>query len=724
MNDSGILPNGEAKAFNGPRVWPGSPNPLGVTWDGSGVNFALFSAHAEKVELCLFEDDGVTETARIPLPEYTHEVWHCYLPDARPGQLYGYRVHGPYEPLAGHRFNPNKLLLDPYAKALVGDLEWDDALFGYQVGHPDEDLSFDERDSAPFLPKCQVVDPAFTWGRPMDFRPWHESVIYEMHVRGYTKLHPEVPEEFRGTFEGLATQPVINHLKHLGITAIELLPIHAFLQDRHLIERGLSNYWGYNSIGYFAPHPAYLGPRQHLSSFKSFVQKMHDAGIEVILDVVYNHTAEGSHLGPTLSFRGIDNYSYYYLMGNEPRFYNDFTGTGNALELRHPKVLSMVMDSLRYWVQTMGVDGFRFDLATTLARVEGPYHEHASFLDAVAQDPVLGGVKLIAEPWDTGLGGYQVGHFPPGWAEWNDQYRDAMRKFWKGDEGQLFFFAECFSASADIFNRRGRRTWASVNFITAHDGFTLGDLVSYNEKHNDANGEEGRDGSDNNNSWNCGAEGETEDPGILALRRRQMRNLLATLIFSQGMPMLLAGDEFGHSQKGNNNVYCQDNEISWLDWHDLDEAGRTQIAFVSRLLDLRHKHIVFHRNRFFHGEIIPGTEVKDVVWMRPDGREMGDENWDDPHARALAIRLSGEAGIVHLTETGEQEPDDTFLLLVNADHEAVDFVLPNGDAGVWEALVDTTAEDGGAESGPFPPGTVLQTGARSLRLLRLVLESG
>ncbi|GAB6057907.1 glycogen debranching protein GlgX [Desulfonatronum parangueonense] len=708
---------------NGPRVWPGSPIPLGATWDGSGVNFALFSAHAEKVELCLFESDGITESARISMPEYTDEVWHCYLPDARPGQLYGYRVHGPYKPLEGHRFNHNKLLLDPYAKILVGSLKWNDALFGYTVGHKDEDLSFDKRDSAPFMPKCQVVDPAFTWGKPMASRPWHESVIYELHVAGYTMRHPDVPEEFRGTFEGLAARPIIDHLTQLGITAIELLPIHAFLQDRHLVDRGLSNYWGYNSLGYFAPHPSYLRPKHELSSFKSFVQIMHDAGIEVILDVVYNHTAEGNHLGPTLSFRGIDNYSYYYLMNDEPRYYNDFTGTGNTLELRHPKVLSMVMDSLRYWVQIMGVDGFRFDLATTLARVEGPYNEHSSFLDAVAQDPVLGQVKLIAEPWDTGLGGYQVGNFPPGWAEWNDQYRDTMRRFWKGDEGQLPAFADRISASADIFNRRGRRTWTSVNFITAHDGFTLHDLVSYNHKHNEKNGENNRDGSDNNNSWNCGVEGPTNDPEILALRRRQMRNFLATLILSQGLPMLTAGDEFARTQLGNNNAYCQDNELSWIDWNGIDESGKLQIAFVSRLLNLRHEHIVFHRNRFFQGEIIPGTAVKDVIWLRPDGREMSTDDWSNHHARALALRLSGEAGLVHLSERGEQEPDDTFLLLVNASHEREIFQLSKGDLGAWEPLVDTINEDGRPENGPHLPGARIIVGGRSLQLLRLVLDA-
>ena len=712
-----------AEGSNGVRVWPGSSTPLGATWDGSGVNFALFSAHAEKVELCLFDPDGVTESARITMPEYTHEVWHCYLPDIRPGQLYGYRVHGPYDPQAGHRFNANKLLLDPYARKLVGDLKWDDALFGYTVGHPDEDLSFDKRDSAPFMPKCQVVDQAFTWGRSKEFRPWHETVIYEMHVRGYTMLHPEVPEELRGTFQGLVAQPVIDYLKHLGVTAIELLPVHAFLQDRHLIERGLSNYWGYNTIGFFAPNQSYLRSRNELSSFKSFVQNMHDAGIEVILDVVYNHTAEGNHLGPTLSFRGIDNQSYYYLMGDQKRFYNDFTGTGNAMEFRHPKVLCMIMDSLRYWVQVMGVDGFRFDLATTLARVEGPYDEHASFLDAVAQDPVLGQVKLIAEPWDTGLGGYQLGNFPSGWAEWNDQYRDSMRKFWKGDAEQLASFAGRFSASADIFNRRGRRTWASVNFITAHDGFTLHDLVSYNEKHNEANGEDSRDGSDNNNSWNCGVEGKTDDQDILALRRRQMRNFLATLLLSQGMPMLLAGDEFAHSQNGNNNVYCQDSEISWLDWEGITEQSQAQIDFVRRLVKLRHNHIVFHRDRFFYGKVIPGTDVKDVIWLHPSGREMIPEDWQKSTARSLGIRLSGEAGMVHLTQTGEQEADDTFLLLVNAAHEDVVFVLPDEEVGAWYPLVDTVAEDGRPESDSLPGGTDRLVSGRSLQLLRLAAQA-
>ncbi len=701
------------------RVWPGHPLSLGATWDGSGTNFALFSSHAEKVELCLFDSDGRRETARIELPEYTHEVWHAYLPDIRPGQLYGYRVHGPYEPEAGHRFNPNKLLIDPYAKALLGKLRWDDALFGYTLGHEDADLSFDTRDSAPFIPKCAVIDPAFTWGRRPEPRLWHETVLYELHVRGFTMRHPTVPEGARGTFAGLASADIVAYLRDLGVTAIELLPIHAFVHDRHLVDRGLKNYWGYNTIGFFAPQPAYLG-QGGLGDFKAFVQHMHDDGIEVILDVVYNHTAEGNHLGPTLSLRGIDNRSYYYLMEGAERYYNDFTGTGNALELRHRHVLSMVMDSLRYWVQEMGVDGFRFDLATTLARVQGDYSEHAGFLDAVAQDPVLSKVKLIAEPWDTGPGGYQVGQFPPGWAEWNDRYRDTVRKFWKGDDGQLPELASRFSGSADIFDRRGRRTWASVNFVTAHDGFTLRDLVSYNEKHNEANKEDNRDGSDSNNSWNCGAEGPTRDRTIEDLRWRQMRNLLSTLLLSQGVPMLLAGDEFGRTQGGNNNAYCQDSDISWLDWAGIGAEGEALIEFTRRLIGLRRRHIVFHRNRFFHGETIPGTDVKDVVWLRPDGEEMAEADWGDGSAKALGVRLSGEAGLMHLTSRGEQEPDDTFVILMNASHEAVPFCLPRGDRRTsWEVLVDTADAAGKGTGTRHPAGAELTVPPRSFHLLVL-----
>jgi glycogen operon protein len=704
--------------MHSPRVWPGRPYPLGATWDGSGTNFALFSAHAEKVELCLFDEAGEKETARVVLPEYTHEIWHGYLPDVRPGQRYGYRVYGPYEPKAGHRFNAHKLLIDPYAKALAGEIHWHNALFGYRFGDEKADLSFDERDSAPYLPKCVVIDPAFTWGRERPApRPWHESVIYEMHVRGFTMRHADLPREERGTFAALSAAPVVEYLKALGVTAVELMPVHAFVHDRHLVERGLRNYWGYNTLGFFAPHPRYLA-KPGTSEVKTFVQRMHDAGIEVILDVVYNHTAEGNQLGPTLSFRGIDNRTYYYL-AQDPRYYNDFTGTGNALELRHPYVLRMVTDSLRYWVQEMRVDGFRFDLATTLARVEGKYEEHASFLDAVAQDPVLAGVRLIAEPWDTGPDGYRLGNFPPGWAEWNDQYRDTVRRFWKGEPGQLGTFASRLSGSADIFRRRGRRTWASINFVTAHDGFTLHDLVSYDAKHNEANGEGNRDGTDANYSWNCGAEGETNDEAVLALRRRQMRNLLATLLLSQGVPMLLAGDALARSQGGNNNAYCQDNETSWLDW-SVDPAAERQLEFTRRLIALRAAHIVFHRSRHFQGTLIPGTEVKDVTWLRPDGSEMSEADWKNPAASAMGLLLSGEAGLLHLTETGEQEPDDTFCLLFNAAPEAIAFTLPSANGGRWRSVIDTADEQGFVAERELTHGERVVLTARSLQLLRLV----
>ncbi len=698
------------------RVWPGRPVPAGATWDGSGTNFALFSAHAEKVELCLFDEDGRREVARVPLPEYTHEVWHGYFPDIRPGQLYGYRVYGPYAPDEGHRFNPHKLLIDPCAKALVGELRWDDALFGYRIGDPDEDLSFDTRDSAPYLPKCQVIDPAFTWGRRPSPTPWEDTVVYEMHVRGFTARHPEVPSRSRGTFAALSSAPVVDYLKNLGITAVELMPVHAFIHDRHLVDQGLRNYWGYNSVGYFALHPEYLG-RGNPADFKAFVQAMHDAGIEVILDVVYNHTAEGNHLGPTLSFRGIDNASYYHLVPDDLRYYNDVTGTGNALELRHRDVLRMVMDSLRYWVREMGVDGFRFDLATTLARVDGEFNEHSGFLDAVAQDPTLSSVKLIAEPWDTGPGGYQLGNFPPGWSEWNDEYRKTVRRFWRGDAGTLPDLASRFSGSADIFDRRGRRAWASVNYVTAHDGFTLEDLVSYNEKYNEANKEDNRDGAEENNSWNCGVEGPTDDEEILRLRRRQKRNFLTTLLLSQGIPMLLAGDELGRTQRGNNNAYCQDNEMSWLNWED---AARNEefVDFVRRLIAFRKRHVVFRRSRFFHGEGIPGTEVRDVIWYRTDGEEMASEDWEDPQARALGIRISGEAGQTHRTELGEAEPDDTFLILLNTAPEAVRFTIP-GKPGefVWRPELDTAQENGMGAWGPYEPGDEVPVTGRSLVLL-------
>ncbi len=669
------------------RVWPGRSYPLGATWDGSGTNFALFSAHAERVDLVLFDDDGSREIATISLPEYTHEIWHGYLPDIRPGQLYGYRVYGPYKPEEGHRFNHHKLVLDPYAKELSGALRWHDAQFGYVVGGEGEDLSFDTRDNAAYMPKCRVIDPAFTWSEePPPRTSPDQSIIYELHVRGYTRLHPDVFAPARGTFGGLANPSVVAYLRDLGVTAIELLPVHAFVQDRILVEKGLRNYWGYNSIGFFAPEPLYLG-KDGLRDFKTFVQVMHDNGIEVLLDVVYNHTAEGNHLGPTLCFRGIDNRSYYYLSEENFRYYNDFTGTGNALELRHPQVLRMVTDSLRYWVEEMHVDGFRFDLATTLARVHGEFDQDAGFLDAIAQDPVLSATKLIAEPWDTGPGGYRLGEFPPNWAEWNDRYRDTVRRFWKGDHGQLGEFASRLSGSSDIYDNRGRRPWASINFVTAHDGFTLRDLVSYNEKHNEANQEGNRDGADDNQSWNLGVEGETNDPTILDDRRRQARNFLFTLLLSQGVPMLPAGDEFRRTQGGNNNAYCQDNETSWIDWTGVEYEEL--VSFTRRLIALRKNHIVFRRSRFFHGEKIPGTETKDVTWIRLDGKEMTTDDWVNGNSRVLGVLLSGEAGARFLTERGQPEPDDTFLMLFNPLQENVLWRLPGERVAPWRVVIDT-----------------------------------
>ncbi|MBA2483055.1 MAG: glycogen debranching protein GlgX [Nitrosomonas sp.] len=699
------------------RVWPGTPYPLGATWDGAGTNFALFSAHAERVELCLFDSDGKRELERVTLPEYTHEIWHGYLPDVRAGQLYGYRVYGPYDPNNGHRFNHHKLLLDPYAKNLHGTFNWQDALFGYVVGDEQEDLSFDMRDSAPYMPRCQVIDPAFSWGsNQQPQRPWHETIVYEMHVRGFTMQHPAVPDKLRGTFGGLSSPEVITYLQDLGITAVELLPVHAFLQDRHLIDQGLRNYWGYNSIGFFALHPEYLG--NGINEFKTWVHLLHDAGIEVILDVVYNHTAEGNHLGPTLSMRGIDNKSYYYLMDGNARYYNDFTGTGNALELRHPYVLRMVTDSLRYWVEEMSVDGFRFDLATTLARVNGEFDEHASFLDSAAQDPILSSVKLIAEPWDTGNSGYQVGRFPPGWSEWNDRYRDTVRRYWRGDGGHLPEMASRLAGSSDIYDRRGRRPWASINFITAHDGFTLHDLVSYNEKHNEANQEGNKDGNNNNYSSNFGVEGPTDDLEIIRLREQQKRNLLATLLLSQGVPMLLAGDEFGNTQHGNNNVYCQDDETAWLNWPAIDDSGMALQDFTKKLIQLRHKHIVFHRHRFFHGKEIPGTNTKDIVWLRPDGEEMQQEDWEMGAAKSLALLISGEAGQYHLTERGEMEPDDTFLLILNASDETIQYVFPEISNLPLQTRVIDTALNAPEEDVEQQVKSSYSANPRSLVLLR------
>ena len=599
------------------RVREGLPYPLGATWDGLGVNFAIFSANATKVELCLFDLEGRNELERIELPEYTDEVWHGYLPDARPGTTYGYRVYGPYDPKEGHRFNPNKLLLDPYARQLVGDLVWNPALFGYTIGSPDADLSFDKRDSARFMPKCRVVESAFTWGRVRRPQiPWERTIVYETHLRGFTMQHPAVPRELRGTFSGLMQHEVIEYIRTLGVTAVELLPIHAFVDDSYLIDKGLRNYWGYNSIGFFAPQPRYLAT-PFVNEVKEMVSHLHDAGIEVILDVVYNHTAEGNELGPTLSFKGIDNASYYRLAPDKRYYIND-TGTGNTVNLSHSRVLQMVTDSLRYWAQEVQIDGFRFDLATILGREPHGFEEDGRFLDTCRQDPALSQVKLIAEPWDCGPGGYQVGRFSPGWAEWNDRYRDTVRGYWKGEEGKLPELASRLTASADIFNKRGRRPWASVNFITAHDGFTLNDLVSYNEKHNDANGEENRDGHTDNRSWNHGVEGPSDDAAVSELRERQKRNFLATLLLSQGTPMMLAGDEFGRTQQGNNNAYCQDNDISWVDWR-IDEGGEALIRFVERLNRLRREYAVLRQSRFVSAEWNDDLGIKASTWLTPAG---------------------------------------------------------------------------------------------------------
>ncbi len=679
------------KTIDTSRIEEGSPYPRGATYTGRGINFAIFSAHATKIEVCLFDEEGKQEIGRVALPEYTDEVWHGFLPDLKPGTRYGYRAHGPYEPAQGHRFNPNKLLLDPYAKAHVGEVVWCDEIFGYTVGHPEGDLSFDERDSAPFVPKCVVVDSTFEWKQPLGVRvPWDRTVFYETHVRGFTKKHPSVPANQRGTFAGLAQDDVIQHIKTLGVTSVELLPIHTFLNQPFLTEKGLTNYWGYDTIGFFAADPRYFA-EPNIDEFKSMVDRFHDAGLEVILDVVYNHTPEGNEMGPTLSFKGIDNASYYRLMPDDKRYYINDTGTGNTLNLSHPRVLQMVTDSLRYWIAEMHVDGFRFDLATILAREAHGFDEGGGFLDSCRQDPLLSSVKLIAEPWDIGPGGYQVGGFPPGWAEWNDRFRDDVRDFWKGEEGTASALAQRLTASGDKFNHRGRRPWASVNFITAHDGFCLADLVSYNEKSNAANGEDNRDGHSHNRSWNCGVEGPTEDAEILALRARQQRNLLATLLLSQGTPMLLAGDEFGRTQHGNNNAYCQDNEISWMDWAGIDDAGKALTHFVQKLLSLRKRLPVLRRNRFLTGAWNEELGVKDVTWLTPSGGEMQPENWDDPRTMCFGVLVDGRAQTSGIVRRGS---DATVLLIFNAYHDAVDFAFPKCDEGMaWKRLIDTADSD-------------------------------
>jgi isoamylase len=704
------------------RVWPGRPYPLGATWDGSGTNFALYSEHATRVELCLFDSaDSEMESHRIPLGEQTDMVWHAYLPDALPGQVYGYRVDGPYKPAEGHRFNSHKVLLDPYAKATARETRWGDEMWGYRLGDPQADLSFDERDNARFAPLAAVLDDAFTWG---DDRaphiPWNKTLIYEMHVKGFTKLHPEVPEKIRGTYAGVSSDAAIRYLKNLGITAVELLPAHEFVDDRQLVDRGLVNYWGYNTLGFFAPERRYASVAaagDMVREFKTMVRNLHSAGIEVILDVVYNHTAEGSQLGPTLSFRGIDNASYYRLSPEDPRYYMDFTGCGNTFHMRNQRVLQLIMDSLRYWITHMHVDGFRFDLASTLARQLHEVDKLGAFFDIIHQDPIISQVKLIAEPWDLGAGGYQVGNFPVLWSEWNGKYRDCIRRFWKGDGGVVSEFATRFCGSSDLYEWSSRRPHASINFVTAHDGFTLHDLVSYDHKHNEANGENNRDGTDNNLSWNCGAEGESDDPKIRALREKKKRSFLATLILSQGAPMLLAGDEIGHTQHGNNNAYCQDNEISWLHW-DLTDDQESLLKFVRGVTALFDEEPVFHRRRFFHGQAIQGEEAPEIAWLDPTGVEMSKEAWNTADVRCLGVQLFG--GNIDVDEHGEAILGDTMLLLFNADHaNTIPFLLPPpGDGNPWELVFDTSevsSERGKAvgKSYPLQPCSMVVLQSRS-----------
>jgi isoamylase len=697
------------------RMWPGSPYPLGATWDGEGVNFAIFSEHATAVELCLFDSPGASESSTtISLPESTDDVWHVYLPDVRPGTYYGYRVHGPYEPRLGHRFNPAKLLIDPYAKAVSGAIRWSDELFGYTIGHPDRDLSRDDRDSAGSLPKCVVVDPAFTWGDDRSPRtPWNRTVIYECHVRGMTKLHPLVPEKLRGTYLGLASDPVIDHLTNLGVTAVELMPVHQFLPERDLVDKGLTNYWGYNSIGFLAPHVGYAtaGSGEQVSEFKSMVKTLHRAGLEVILDVVYNHTAEGSHLGPTLSLRGIDNATYYRLTPDDPRYMMDFTGTGNSLNLVHSRTMGLIMDSLRYWVTDMHVDGFRFDLAPVLVR--GYEHGASSaFFEVVQQDPILSTVKLIAEPWDVGPDGYQLGRFPQGWSEWNGRYRDTVRSFWRGDGGVVPEMASRISGSSDIFAPSRRPTYASVNFITCHDGFTLTDLVSYEHRHNEANGEENKDGTFANYSCNWGEEGETESARILRLRGRIKRNMLATVMFSQGVRMILAGDEFGRSQKGNNNAYCQDNEISWLDWN-VGERELEMFQFTRELIAIMQTNPVLRRRHFFSGHSGLAMGEPDVVWIRGDGDEMTEDDWKGDTGSTLAMLMPGRSGD-EVDARGRAVGGEALLWLLNGAGTPRSYTLPTMPRpGLWEQLFST------ARPGRRPvQSTVINLAGHSTILLR------
>jgi glycogen operon protein len=714
------------------KVMPGTPYPLGATWDGKGTNFALFSENATGVRLCLFDSETQAEI-QIPIHEVTAHVWHCYVPDVGPGQQYGYRVEGPYDPENGHRFNSSKLLIDPYAKALSGQVDWSAPMFGYKMtGEEDADLERDDQENAWGVPNGVVIDNSFDWGDDkLPKTPLHRSIIYELHVKGFTEQHPDVPEEFRGTYAGLGHTAAIEHLKKLGVTAVELLPVHAFLDDKHLVDRDLHNYWGYNTVNFFAPDARYAccgDTGEQVSEFKQMVKALHAAGIEVILDVVYNHTAEGNHLGPTLSFRGIDNQSYYRLVEDDARYYMDYTGTGNTLNARHPQVLQLIMDSLRYWVLEMHVDGFRFDLASALARELHDVDRLSSFFDVIHQDPVLSQVKLIAEPWDVGEGGYQVGNFPVLWAEWNGRYRDAVRGFWRGDERGAAEIGYRLTGSSDLYQTDGRRPYASINFVVAHDGFTLADLVAYEEKHNLANGEDNNDGANDNLSRNYGVEGPTDDPKILAVRAQQQRNMMATLLLSQGVPMICGGDEIGRTQLGNNNAYCQDNPISWLDWN-LDEQDQSLLEFTRRLTELRHAHPSLRRPKFFQGRRIRGSDVRDLTWLRPDGELMTDEEWEQPWIRTLGMQLAG--GVLDVVdERGEPVVDDTLLLLLNAHDETVPFTLPlvparrssNGDSEVdidtgWRTLIDTADPALNADAPAHEAGSAYELRGRSLALL-------
>ncbi|UUR96052.1 glycogen debranching protein GlgX [Mycolicibacterium smegmatis] len=702
----------------GLEIWRGKAYPLGATYDGSGTNFALFSEVAERVELCLFDDDGdggLRET-RITLPEVDGFVWHGFIPNIEPGQRYGYRVHGPYDPAAGHRCNPNKLVLDPYAKAIDGQFDWGQPLFSYNFGDPD---SRNDDDSAPNMPKSVVINPYFDWG--VDRPPSHDyadTVIYEAHVKGLTQTHPDIPDNIRGTYAAVAHPAIVEHLQNLGINAIELMPVHHFANDSTLIDKGLSNYWGYNTIGFLAPDSKYSSspnPGGQVQEFKAMVRTLHEAGIEVILDVVYNHTAEGNHMGPTLSFRGIDNAAYYRLVDDDKRYYMDYTGTGNSLNVGHPHALQLIMDSLRYWVIEMHVDGFRFDLASTLAREFYDVDRLATFFELVQQDPVVSQVKLIAEPWDVGPGGYQVGNFPPLWTEWNGKYRDTVRDYWRGEPATLDEFASRITGSADLYEQTGRRPFASINFVIAHDGFTLRDLVSYNEKHNEANGEDNNDGESHNRSWNCGAEGPTDDPEVNALRSRQQRNFITTLLLSQGVPMLAHGDELGRTQQGNNNVYCQDSELSWIDW---ESADTELLEFTQKVSALRSAHPVFRRRRFFNGRPVrrPGEpRLPDIGWYAPDGSEMTDEDWDAGYAKSMAVYLNGQ-GIPDRDERGQRIVDDSFYMCFNAHYEPIEFVLPPSDfAEQWVEVINTAADCG---TDPIEAGTRVTVESRAMLALQ------